>query len=127
MLYNKNIGIIIGGNLEFMISVTFVEIYLERIRDLFDQRGIKNNLAIREDAIQGIHLPGATQVYVVSAAELLSFHRLGAMARATAATGMNADSSRSHSVFQITIQQRNIETGNITRIMNITISLIVSI
>jgi kinesin family protein 5 len=36
----------------------------------------------------------------------------GALNRAVAATGMNEGSSRSHSVFMVTVEQRNLETNN---------------
>ena len=35
-------------NIEFMFKVSYVEIYLEKIRDLLDPHRVKNNLAIRE-------------------------------------------------------------------------------
>ena len=43
--------------------------------------------------------------------ELLDIMALGAGNRATAATGMNEGSSRSHSVFTITVGQRDVTTN----------------
>ena len=43
--------------------------------------------------------------------ELLGAMSRGAESRATAATGMNEGSSRSHSVFITTVTQRNLETA----------------
>eukprot|EP01031_Cornospumella_fuschlensis_P022952 gene22952-27931_t len=98
-------------NLEFTFKVTYVEIYLERIRDLMDEHRLKNNLAIREDKIKGVYIAGVTEVYVASAEELLQVMHMGAANRATAATGMNEGSSRSHSMFTITVEQRDITTN----------------
>lgn len=54
----------------------------------------------------GIHITGVTEEYVTSVEEILQVMGNGAMNRATAATGMNEGSSRSHSVFTITVTQR---------------------
>jgi kinesin family protein 5 len=98
-------------NIEFMIKVSYVEIYLEKIRDLLDPHRVKNNLTIREDKIKGIYIAGVTEEYVTSVEELLNIMSLGAVNRATAATGMNEGSSRSHSVFTITVQQKDVITS----------------
>ncbi len=95
-------------NLEFTIKVSYVEIYMEKIRDLLDDTHVKNNLTVREDKVNGIYIAGVTEEYVTSQDELLSLMQHGARNRATAATGMNEGSSRSHSVFTITINQRNL-------------------
>jgi len=94
---------------EFIVKVSFVEIYMERIRDLLDPKSL--NLRIREDKTKGVSIEGAQEVYVASAKELLKVVAKGAAARAIASTRMNQDSSRSHSVFNITVNQRNEETS----------------
>jgi Kinesin motor domain len=68
---------------------------------------------VREDSQRGIYVAGATEEYVTSAAELLAVMDTGKSNRVTAATGMNAGSSRSHSVFIITLAQRNTETSSV--------------
>jgi kinesin family protein 5 len=94
--------------LEFTIKVSYVEIYMEKIRDLLDDTKVKNNLTVREDKVNGVYIAGVTEEYVTSQEELLSLMHHGATNRAVAATGMNEGSSRSHSVFTITINQRNL-------------------
>lgn len=98
-------------NIEFMFKVSFIEIYLEKIRDLLDPNRLKTNLTIREDKIKGIYVAGVTEEYVTSADETLSMMSLGANNRATAATGLNIGSSRSHSVFTITVVQKDVITS----------------
>jgi kinesin family protein 5 len=110
-------------NYEFTFKVSYVEIYLEKIRDLLDENRLKNNLTVREDKLKGIYIAGVTEEYVTSVQELLQIMHLGtrvastlsllfvfvgATNRATAATGMNEGSSRSHSIFTITVSQRHI-------------------
>ncbi|KDO20679.1 hypothetical protein SPRG_13431 [Saprolegnia parasitica CBS 223.65] len=99
-------------NMEFVVKVSYIEIYMERIRDLLDPYKTKINLQVREDAEKGIYVDGVTELCVTSDDELLTTMRSGAMNRAVAATGMNEGSSRSHSVFMVTLYQRNLETNS---------------
>ncbi|CAI5722136.1 unnamed protein product [Hyaloperonospora brassicae] len=96
-------------NMEFIVKVSYIEIYMERIRDLLDPYKSKVNLQVREDARRGIFVEGMTEMCVTSDEELLAAMRAGAANRAVAATGMNEGSSRSHSVFMVTLFQRNLE------------------
>ena len=51
-------------DIEFSIHVSFVEIYMERIRDLLDKTRQKNNLEVRVDIERGVYVDGATEVQV---------------------------------------------------------------
>ncbi|RLN66223.1 hypothetical protein BBJ28_00016207 [Nothophytophthora sp. Chile5] len=95
-------------NMEFIVKVSYIEIYMERIRDLLDPYKSKVNLQVREDAQRGVFVEGMTEMCVTSDEELLATMRAGAANRAVAATGMNEGSSRSHSVFTVTLFQRNL-------------------
>jgi kinesin family protein 5 len=64
-------------NFEFTFKVSYVEIYLEKIRDLLDENRLKNNLTIREDKIKGVYIAGVTEEYVTSVNELLQIMYLG--------------------------------------------------
>lgn len=44
--------------------MTYVEIYMEKIRDLLDKTNTKNNLGIRVDLQRGVYIDGATEVVV---------------------------------------------------------------
>jgi len=96
-----------SANTEFVVKVSYVEIYMERIRDLLNPGPSGQNLKIREDRIGGVSLDGAQETYVASAEELLRVVSKGSASLAIASTRMNQDSSRSHSVFALTISQRN--------------------
>jgi len=84
-------------NLEFVVQVSFVEIYLERIKDLLEAGN--ENLKIREHKAQGIYIEGVSQPYVGSPEEIFGLMEVASCARAVSATRMNDVSSRSHSVF----------------------------
>ena len=90
---------------EFTIKVSCVEIYMERIRDLLAPT--KNNLPIRQDEVKGIFVDGVQEEYVASPAELMGIIEEATANRAVSATGMNAGSSRSHSVVTITVEARS--------------------
>jgi kinesin family protein 5 len=98
-------------NVEFTFKVSYVEIYMEKIRDLLDDNRLKTNLTVREDKIKGIYIAGVTEEYVTSHEELLGIMASGAANRAVAATGMNEGSSRSHSVFTITVSQKDLSNN----------------
>ena len=94
---------------DFMIKVSMIEIYQEKIRDLFDSS--RNNLNIREDSIKGIYVDGASERYVGCPNDVLALLEVGSANRAIAATNMNEHSSRSHSIFILTINQTNKQQG----------------
>jgi kinesin family protein 5 len=92
-------------HMQFMIQVQLLEIYNERIRDLLQPD--KDNLKVVGDQTRGIYVEGATQHYITTEMEVLELMALGASHRATAETLMNQASSRSHSMFVITLEQTN--------------------
>jgi uncharacterized protein YbcV (DUF1398 family) len=62
-------------------------------------------LAIKEDANKGIYVQDLTQVIVKSVPELEKILFAGMKNRKVGKTAMNAESSRSHSIFTIYIEQ----------------------
>lgn len=94
--------------LEFQIKVSYFEIYNEKIRDLLDMT--KTNLAIHEDKNRVPYVKGATEQAVSSPEEIMGCIETGKSNRIVAVTNMNEHSSRSHSVFLISIQQTHTET-----------------
>jgi len=90
-------GIMEADEMEFVVKVSYVEIYCEKIQDLLD---IGNrNLKIRESKQKGIYIEGVAAPFVGSADEILGIMEEGAISRACASTRMNETSSRSHAVF----------------------------
>jgi hypothetical protein len=94
-------------NLSVRVSVSYIEIYLERIRDLLDASGARNNLQVRENPKHGVFVDGCTAEDCATEADLTRVFAAGASGRAKAATLMNEGSSRSHSVLMVTLSSAN--------------------
>jgi hypothetical protein len=91
---------------KFLISVSFLELYNEEIRDLL-QPGSAQKLEITDNPDQdigGVAVKNLSSVIVKSVKEISQLLNIGLSNRTTGSTMMNADSSRSHSLFSITIE-----------------------
>lgn len=98
------------STIEYTVRVSYMEIYMEKIRDLLAPQN--DNLPVHEEKNRGVYVKGLLEIYVSSVQEVYEVMRRGGNARAVAATNMNQESSRSHSIFVITITQKNVETGS---------------
>ncbi|GAP90463.2 putative kinesin heavy chain [Rosellinia necatrix] len=96
--------------IEYTVRVSYMEIYMERIRDLLAPQN--DNLPVHEEKNRGVYVKGLLEIYVSSVEEVFEVMKRGGNARAVAATNMNQESSRSHSIFVITVTQKNLETGS---------------
>ncbi|KAJ1727747.1 hypothetical protein LPJ61_004416 [Coemansia biformis] len=94
---------------EYMVKASYMEIYMERIRDLLSPE--ESNLSVHEDKANGVYVKGLMEVFVSSIDEVYQVMRQGAKSRVVAQTNMNAESSRSHSIFQLTIEQKDTVNG----------------
>ena len=90
---------------EFLVKIGFCEIYNEKIKDLIDPS--RKDLKVQEDKARGVYIAGLSEHYVFNGDELLNFMSLGQENREVASTLMNAGSSRSHSIFITTINQKS--------------------
>jgi len=90
-------GIMDADEMEFVVKVSYVEIYCEKIQDLLEVGN--SNLRIRESKAQGIYIEGVSSPFVGSSDEIMGLMEDGADNRACASTRMNETSSRSHAVF----------------------------
>ena len=98
--------------ISFAITVSYIEIYMEKIQDLLDLSGV--NLHIKKTDSE-IDIVGAKEIYISSIDEFMETLYMGAKNRAQASTSMNATSSRSHSVFITTIIQTNEQNGTVIK------------
>eukprot|EP00501_MAST-03F_sp_TOSAG23-6_P000427 GSMAST32.ASY1.ANO1.439.1 assembled CDS len=84
------------------MTCSYLELYRDEVRDLLKSTG--DSLALREDATGTVFVAGLHEEKVATLQDMAACLRQGATARATGGTKMNAQSSRSHSVFNITIE-----------------------
>jgi len=96
-----------SSDTEYIVKVSMIEIYMEKIKDLIDPE--RTNLNVREDKAKGIYIEDLSEHYVVSEDEVLDIMKHGSDNRSVAATNMNEHSSRSHSIFIMTIHQNNVK------------------
>jgi len=92
---------------QFLVRASFLELYNEEIRDLLSHNP-KNKLELREKPDVGVYVKDLSSFPIQDAEEMISKLQLGRKNRAVGETKMNRDSSRSHSIFTITIEASEI-------------------
>ncbi|XP_055600576.1 kinesin-like protein KIF21B isoform X2 [Uranotaenia lowii] len=104
------------GSLQFSVAAQFMELYNEEIIDLLDPYSKGRIYKIHEDASGGISVAGATIKPLTGPQDAMRCLQQGALARTTASTQMNEQSSRSHALFTILIRRQRVmsaeECGN---------------
>ncbi|XP_026508882.1 chromosome-associated kinesin KIF4A [Terrapene carolina triunguis] len=91
---------------EFTLKVSYLEIYNEDILDLLSPSRERSQISIREDPKEGIKIVGLTERDVACAQDTILCLEQGNNSRTVASTAMNSQSSRSHAIFTISIEQR---------------------
>ncbi|KAF9900098.1 hypothetical protein EC991_007921 [Linnemannia zychae] len=89
---------------EFLLRVSYLEIYNESIRDLLSPEAI--DLKIHEDRKRGVYVSPLKEEIVTTPSQVMRIIQRGDYQRHTSSTDYNAHSSRSHSIFQIVIESR---------------------
>jgi len=101
---------------EFDLTCSYLEIYKEVVRDLLETDrptdrqsllagGAAGGRAIRETAKAGVYVEGLRHMKVASEADVLEVLQCGNAHRMVSATLMNSQSSRSHALLTLTLQQ----------------------
>ncbi|KVH91733.1 Kinesin, motor domain-containing protein [Cynara cardunculus var. scolymus] len=90
---------------EFLLRMSYMEIYNEEINDLLAPEHRK--LQIHESIERGIFVAGLREEIVTSAKQVLEFMEFGEAHRHIGETNMNLHSSRSHTIFRMIIESRD--------------------
>ena len=90
-------------NKQYLVRASYLELYKEEIRDLLS-RNPKNKLEIKEKPDTGVYIKDLSSFVVKSIKEIKDVMYTGRGNRTTAETLMNEKSSRSHSVFTVTVE-----------------------
>ena len=99
---------------EFLLRVSYLEIYNEKIHDLLSPPAAstgpvppqQEEIKLREDSKRGVYATPLKEEIVQSPTQLLRVIARGDHARRTSSTQYNARSSRSHAVVQIVVESR---------------------
>ncbi|EGZ26740.1 hypothetical protein PHYSODRAFT_476746 [Phytophthora sojae] len=110
----KNIGRVHAdpaGKVQYRVSVSFLEVYNENIRDLLSASSSCSSstsmptsefLDLREDPVRGSVVAGLSEVEANNARDVMKLLRRGNKYRSQESTAANSVSSRSHAVLQTT-------------------------
>ncbi|NWS98151.1 KIF19 protein, partial [Mionectes macconnelli] len=107
-----------AGEVDYTVSMSYLEIYNEVIRDLLNPSS--GFLDLREDSKGSTQIAGITEVSTTNAQEIMQLLTKGNRQRTQEPTAANGASSRSHAVLQVTVtvtqRSRRKETGQEVRI-----------
>ena len=92
----------------YSAKVSHLEIYNEVIFDLLDQTEDKS-ITVREDTKKGVMVDGWSVESVANASEAYALFKKGCKSRHIGQTAANRESSKSHSVFILTQEQKFID------------------
>ena len=95
---------------EITMKVSYLEIYNEQMYDLLSNEPRSENgsgISIQDDAKGEVHVRGLSQHEVTNEEEALNLLFEGETKKTLAATNMNENSSRSHSVYTIYVQSKS--------------------
>lgn len=103
------------------ISVSYLEVYNETVRDLL----VSSNkvLDVREDSDGRVFVANLSEHHPKTGAEVMELLEKGSTNRTKSPTKANEDSSRSHAVFQINIKQRDRACGLSASVTSATLTL----
>lgn len=96
---------------EFDLGITYLEVYNETVKDLLNPGG---PLQLREDGKHGVSVAGITIKRIENCNELFELLKQGNCNRTQHPTDANAESSRSHAVFQVYLQMKKKTTGEVS-------------
>lgn len=98
-------------NQTFLVTASYMEIYMEELRDLL--RPQARPLELREREHCGVFVPNLHAVDCKSVDEMLAVMAQGNKNRTTGRTNMNEHSSRSHAIFSIKIEMCDESTNKV--------------
>ncbi|XP_072292447.1 centromere-associated protein E [Eucyclogobius newberryi] len=91
---------------EFLLRVSYMEIYNETVTDLLVESWRRKPLEVRESLNKNIYVADLSEELVTSTAQALHWIRVGEKNRHYGKTKMNQRSSRSHTIFRMILESR---------------------
>lgn len=109
---------------EFTVKCSFVELYLEKLLDLLNPGEMQQLTLVQEydgdEAAGGssstgaVRIAGAAELCCIDESDVFQLLARGSACRTMSSTEMNTDSSRSHAIFIMRVEQHDKLTGVIT-------------
>lgn len=99
------------SNISYTVYCSFLQIYNEKLFDLFQDRESNKALNIREDKYTGIFVEGQSEYVVTNVNDCFILLKRGEANRITRQTRSNIHSSRSHTIFQILVESDTPDAG----------------
>ena len=107
------------SSVEFSIRCSYVEIYLEKITDLLQPGADESSIWVGESQFSGSGqescIVGATELCCVCPEDVYTILARGQAVRTKAASDKSHDSSRSHAIFTLYLEQTDKITGELSR------------
>ena len=100
-----------NSDLDFELMISMVEIYNEKVHDLFCEKRTFRGLAIREKKNSGIYIEGLKKFNVNNYDEFKKIIEKGNTNRTIASTQMNLTSSRAHTIITLECKKTVINSG----------------
>eukprot|EP00978_Attheya_sp_CCMP212_P044848 scaffold324807_cov94-Attheya_sp.AAC.1 len=115
------------SHIEYTVRCSYVEIYLEKALDLLSPGN--DNLNIVEDfpadeaagisasdmgdsSVAGVKIQGASEACCFDESDVIALLMRGNAHRTVSSSNLNTESSRSHAIFSMKIEQNNLESRN---------------
>ncbi|CAB4017681.1 kinesin KIF17, partial [Paramuricea clavata] len=100
----------VSENTKFLVHASYLEIYNEDIRDLLGKNH-KSRLELKEHPDMGVYVKDLTMIPVHDVKDCEKVMGMGNKNRSVGSTLMNADSSRSHSIFTIKLEMEDTDSN----------------
>ncbi|CAH8827914.1 unnamed protein product [Trichobilharzia szidati] len=114
-------------NNNFSVKMSYYEIYNERIRDLLCLNPPGNGLVVREHPVTGPYIDGLSCKDVFCESDVTDWLDFGGRVRTVAATPLNENSSRSHTVLVLSVTRRSTtkySLGDVDNVYNSRITIV---
>ncbi|CAI2384599.1 unnamed protein product [Moneuplotes crassus] len=111
-----------GPEADYSINVSYLEIYNETVNDLLNENN--KDMNIRAGAHEEIAIPGLTCNRVEKEISVFDWLEYGEQIRQIDSTDFNETSSRSHTVFKISLEMSSLDINQNTKIAKSEINLV---
>jgi centromeric protein E len=99
-------------DVQFLLRASYLEVYNEQINDLLAEDGLGKNLRIvADDPIKGAIIKDLSEEIVTSRDALAALIERGESNRHYGSTNMNANSSRSHTIYRLIVEAKRPGAG----------------